>query len=315
MKQSPEFIGQHYNQEERETLKEVLSVWAEESGMPVEGELEKDPKEIKTIEVINSVIGMEMKSLGIEGYEPMPLQNIHILSEEQFNKLNSPDLNACYIATSDVIYLNRDARDNYPHFVAGLIHEIIHRTSAQRFYLDENDSVSGARVGYRLHSPWKTDLKRIDRLRGFNELMTDFTVYKILLKYNEVFEQELGITLDDTQTPIFTYMHYGPILESIVKKVEGSKNISGAEAFVALEKGLFDSSILALKVVDRMFGKGSVEVLSYLELYQDNVLNSELEERIKEYFEEPDENKRKYLGDKIRLFVAIHPIETADKKR
>jgi hypothetical protein len=56
-----------------------------------------------------------------------------------------------------------------------------------------------------------------------------------------------------------------------------------------------------------------LEILSCLELFRDKKLDDELEERIKEYFAESDDEKRKYLGDSIKLFVAIHEV-VGDRK-
>jgi hypothetical protein len=304
MKEQPKFIGRKYQKDEQMGLRDTLQKWSQESLHSIEGELEKTKEEIQMIETANTLIKSEMESIGIQTYNPTPLKKIHILPENIFNK-EFPNFKgkAFFSSTKDAIYINRDKVVTQAHMFSTLLHELIHRASTKKFYTDKDGGFYDARVGYRLRSPWKKDPKRENRLRGFNELMTDYTVYKILLTNQELLQNSIGITKENIEGPIYTYMHYGPILESIIKKISKGKNLSHQEVFNNLERGQFKNNILALKDVEKFFGKGSLEILSLLETLRENEDNDTLEKMIKGFFSEEDESKRQNIHFEILAFV------------
>lgn len=299
MKENPKFIGRHYSKSEEEGLKKALQSWSEEELKPVEGELEKNREEVAIIKTINSMIENELKSLGVKEYEQIPLEKIHILSGEVFNeKFSDYERKASFIGTSDVVYLNKEKTDTKARFFSTLLHELIHRASKNKFYVDKKGGIHDARVGYRVWSPWKIK-ERENRLKGFNEIMVDYTVYKILSKNQKTLEANFGVTKEDILGPIYTYMNYAPILQSIVRKIAVDKGISEQEAFDSLERGQFAQTILVLKEIEHSFGKGSLAILSLLETLKKNEDNKKLETMIKKFFSEEDESKRQSLKVEI----------------
>lgn len=307
MKENFEFTGRRYSDTEKEDLKNTMQTWFEESLLPMDGELEKTEEEILMLETINSFIGDELEQLGIDTYEPISLERVHILPESVFReKFPDSTAKAFFLSTSDVVYLNRDAASTKAQIFSTLLHELIHRASIKKFYYNQDSrSISDARLGYRLNSSWKEEEGRQNRLRGFNELMTDFTVYKLLLKNLQKLNDVLGITKEDVQGPIFTYMHYGPILESILKKISAEKAVPQGKVFEDLERGQFANNLLVLKDVERSFGRGAIEILSLLESLNDKEENQKLEQMIKDYFSEQNDEQRNLLGVQIKEFVEM----------
>jgi hypothetical protein len=306
MKENFEFTGRRYGDTEKEELEHTMQSWSEESLLPMDGELEKTEEEVLMLETINSFISDELEQLGIDTYEPISLERVHILPESVFKeKFPDSTAKAFFLSTSDVVYLNRDAVSTKAQIFSTLLHELIHRASIKKFYYDQDSrSISDARLGYRLNSSWKEE-GRQNRLRGFNELMTDFTVYKLLLKNLQKLNIVLGITKEDIQGPIFSYMHYGPILESILKKISAEKSVPQGKVFEDLERGQFANNLLVLKDVERSFGRGAIEILSLLESLSDKEENQKLEQMIKDYFSEQNDELRDSLGAKIKEFVEI----------
>lgn len=315
MKESPEFIGRSYQEDEKKSLTESLKKWSEESSKLIEGELEKTEEELRMIETINSVIKSELESLGIETYEPISPEKIHVLPGDIFSE-KFPDFKgkAFFLSTIDVVYVNKDRADTKARVFSGLVHELIHRASTTKFYADSDGGVHDARVGYRIRSPWK-GAERENRLRGFNELMADYTVYKILLKNQTLLQESVGMTKEDVQGSIYTYMHYGPILESIVKKVSADKDKTPREVFDDLERGQFENNILVLKDIEYSFGQGSLEILSLLETLKKKEDNDKLEEMIKEFFAEEDESGRQHMRSKILAFIDGSEKGASDRDR
>ncbi len=314
MKENLEFIGRSYDPEEKDALKEVLKEWSKESSAPVDGELEKTEEEIKIIDTINDFISEELIHLGIDSYETMPVGKIHILPGDSF-KVHFPDFEgqAFFKATNDSIYLNKDGLDTKAKLFSTLLHELIHRASTKKFYTDEEKNISDARVGYRIHSTWK-GVERRNRLVGFNEVIVDYTVYKILSKNQKILEEKIGVTEEDIQGSIYTYMHYGPILEAIIVKIAQDKGLDFRNVFEDLERGQFQNNILVLKDVERSFGKGSLKVLSLLQSLEKREDNNKLENMIKEFFSESDEGRRQELIKEIEEFVGeIYKNSRPDK--
>ncbi len=233
----------------------------------------------------------------------MQLEKIHILSGDVF-KEKFPNFQgvAFYRATEDVVYVNKDRTDTKARLFAGLLHELIHRASTVKFYANHEGGISEARVGYRVRSPWKGPTRE-DRLIGFNELMTDFVNYKILLKNQKLLETTLGITKQEIKGPIYTYMHYEPIIESIIKKIAEDEGIPIPKAFENLERGEFQNNILVLKKIERSFGEGALKIISLLQVLEKDEDNKKLEEMVKSFFTEGDSSKRQTIRLSIYDFV------------
>lgn len=303
MKQNPEFIGRRYSEEEKEKSQKSLEEWSSDKSNLLEGELEKTDEEIEMIETINHFLETELESLGITEYNQIKPDSIHILSGEVFSK-EFPDFveNGFFTSTLDSIYINKEKTKTIARTFSCLLHELIHRSSTTKFYRDKENCISDARVGYRIRSSWKEEDDQ-SKFIGFNELMTDYTVYKVMYKNAQTLQDRFDITIEDIRGPIYIYTKYQPILDSIIEKVSDDKQISKGEVFDNFERGQFDSNILIMKDVENSFGKGSVRILSYLGGLDDDADNDELGNMIKNYFSEDGEERRKELGVEITEFV------------
>lgn len=268
---------------------------------PIEGESEKTEEEVKMIKTVNDMLGEELESLGVEGYEPISVEKIHLL-EEEFFKERFPKLEnkAVYVSTSDVVYVNKGNTTTKAHMVSTTLHELIHRASTKKFY-NEEGNIYDARVGYRIRSVWKEPDREL-RFLGFNEVMNDQTVYKILLKNRERLEN-IGISQEDIQGSIYNYANYYPIINAIIKGIVLHKDLTVLEVFNALEKGQFQNSLLVLKDVEKAFGKGSLEILSLLGILKNKEDDERLTELIEQFFAENDTGSRENLRIQILEFV------------
>jgi hypothetical protein len=307
MKENFEFIGREYSDDEKSQKQGALQKWSKESSEKIEGEQEKTQEDIENIELVNSFIEKELKVLGIETYDPITPDKVHILSGDVF-KERFPNFDgvAQFQSLNDAIYVNKDKVDDRPLAISRILHESIHRASTRKFYADKEGGISDARVGYRIRSPWKEERSEQDKMIGFNEVINDYTVYR-LLRENDEQLKSIGITWREVEGPIYNYMKYVPVLEAIAKKIlkhqDNTEEFAGAEIFKKWERGQFENSILALKEIEAACGKGSLEILSYLGVLDDLEECEELDKMILEFFEEDDEDKRKEIRSKI---VAFH---------
>lgn len=305
MKENFEFIGREYSDEEKSQKQEALKKWSEESMEKVGGEQEKTEEDMQNIELVNSFIEREFKVLGIEAYEPITPDKVHILSGDTF-KARFPNFDgvAQFQSLNDAIYVNKDKINDRPLAISRILHESIHRASTRKFYADREGGISDARVGYRIRSPWKEQSEQ-DKMIGFNEVINDYTVYR-LLRENDEQLKTIGITWREVEGPIYNYMKYVPVLEAIAKKIlkheNNTEEFAGAEIFKKWERGQFENSILALKEIEAACGKGSLEILSYLGVLDDPKKCEVLDKMILDFFEESDEDKIKEMGLKIVSF-------------
>lgn len=298
-----EFIGREYEDDEKKNLGEGLRRCSEKATETIEGELEKNQGDLKIIEITNLILKDELETLGINTFTSIPPDRVHILPGAVFaEKFPDKKGNAFFRTIEDALFINRDKVDTTARMISTLLHEIIHRASVRKFYADKDGAVYDARVGYRIRSAWKQP-DRENRLLGFNELMTDYTVFKILIKNQKLLEHNFGITEADIRGPIYSYMHYGPILKYIVEKISLNKGISSQQSFTDLERGQFESNILVLKDVEKSFGKGSLEILSLLGTLKEAEDNDGMDEMVKRFFAEEDELKRQNIRSEILTFV------------
>lgn len=304
MNESFEFVGRKYDDEEKVKIENTLREWAEDGTKKLEGELEKTQEDLKNISVVNSLLENEFKSLNISGYGQITPEKVHILPDDVFKK-HFPNFDgvAQFQSLNDAIYVNKDKVNDRPLLISRILHEVIHRASNKKYYADNDGGISDARLGYRIRSPWK-ELGRQDRMTGFNEIINDYTVYKILSEDNNELLKSIGIGFRDTRGPIYNYMKYLPVLETIAKSILKHKNITeefaGAELFKKWERGQFEGSMLVLKEIEESCGKGSLDILSYLGELDNPIVCEEVDADILSYFNEDDLDKKEIIATKIK---------------
>lgn len=286
MEKQPRYIGAKYSEEDVKGLDQVMEAWAKEAATPLEGELEKTEEETRMITVADDLIKKEIESLGIEGYESVDTASVHLLPTEVYRKHFSGNSgeDGFYRAVSHAIAVNKGATDTKPRLLATVTHELIHRASGQRFHRDIDFGVHESRVGYRVRSPWKEGGER-KALTGFNEIIVETTNIHVLKSNQQLLEKEFCITMEDLNGPNYHYMEYSPVLAAVVAGLADYYKKTNLEVFKDLERGQFDNTLLVLKDLDKVFGKGSLEMLSYLGVLRDPRGCKEVDDLVQKYFE------------------------------
>lgn len=295
MTEKIEFNDRHQTQQELSGLREQVTEWRNESKFPVEGEIEKTAETLHIIDVINQMIEKELKATGIEDFEPIEAESVHILPDAHYEDLFPGDTaDGFFRSTSDVVFVRESKLDTSAKMFALLIHELVHRASKQRFHFDpETKNISDARMGYRLNSQWKSP-ERVHRFRGFNELMVDFTTLRVMAGSLGQLEQEFSMTKEDVNGPIYSYMKDGDLISVLITGIAKSENMTTREAFEKLERGQF-TSLLVLRSVEKAFGKGSVDMLSLFGVI-DGEKGQSLNKIVKGFFASQDTVEREELS-------------------
>jgi hypothetical protein len=307
MKENPKFIGRQYTDEEIITAEKTLKKWSDNALHLAEEETEKTTEEMKLIREASVLIGIELESLGITNHTYLQPNKIHLLSDKAYkNVFPNEQAPAFHSQREDAIFINKEKNETKTKLLYILIHELIHRASTQKFYAKEPEKISNARLGYQLFSKWK-NIKRSGRLRGFNEIITDYTAYSIISKYSPIIQTELNISPEEIKGITYGYYtgtkHYGEILETIVNKIAEEKKVSVWDIYDNFKRGLFENTILKLKDVENTFGTGSLEVLSLLQVFNERKDNDPLTEMIYNFFTEEDTSKRPAIKKEIEQYI------------
>ncbi len=305
MERGPKFIGRKYSEDEKQEITKELRQWSEESKAPLEDEIEKTSEQLRMISVANQLIADEIAQLGISGYESIDPDRIHILREETGSKTLE---GGSYTSANNSIRIEISESSTSISFFSTLVHEMIHYASMQRFYSDHEDNVMEARVGYKIRSEWKDPIRR-NMLRGFNEIVVEMTIIKILHNASDILKTEFGITEDDLAGPVYSYTEYAPLMYKILEELAVYKKIPIDDVFSELERGQFDSNLFVLKDIERLFGKGSLKILAYLGQLNDPALQSQMDQMVFEYFNTTNQDKRAALQQQIEVFFTKNRLQ------
>jgi rubrerythrin len=240
--------------EERQQVSELLN--KERKWQPMEGEHEKSTEEQKIIDAGRDFLKSLSQKLGIE-IPILPHQAIHVLSREKFQELfPEAEAPAFYDPMDQAIYLDRDfEKENKPHALSHLIHEMIHASSFHKYYADaEHKIVTEYRIGYWIKIPSKENQEYFYDL---NEAITadlTFEFYNWLTKNRPDLQKELSL---EKESHAF-FSDKIAELDDIIKMIAKNNNEPQENIRRRFIKGLFTGEMTHLRDIERIFGKGSL---------------------------------------------------------
>lgn len=290
----PQFIGRKYSEEEISKAKKAIEKWRKEATEPIEGELEKTELDLRMIQTVKELLGKELKFLKIEQSFDIKPDQVHIFDGEMYRTLFGKEESGSMRSTHNFICINRGRVDTTARYFGAILHEAIHVVSTQKFYMSREKDIYDARVGYRLRSVWKKNLgPDADLFRGLNEFMVEAASYLILVRNVERLEKEFGITEEDINGPMYTYIEYGGTINSIIDKISSYRGAPVGRVYRNLVRGLFSKSMLALKDIDKIFGKGALRVLASMGGWEEDPLKDEENRKLVEEFFTTDNLERR----------------------
>ncbi len=313
MEKGPRFIGGKYSPETLKDVNAVMAEWSNEALVPIEGEREKALEEAHMIKTANELIRRELMSLGIAGYKSIEPARVHVLDADTFEKndLVLEESLGGHSAVSNNILINRSDAKNKAELFAHIMHEMLHYAAMQRFHIQESGEVESARSGYRLNSSW---LGR-EAFRGFNEIMVENTVMKILSKHQSRLSKEFGITEQEIIDPsIYGYLQYHNLLATITEGIAHAKSMPEPDVFKRLERGQFEGTILAIKDIARVFGKEALRVLSCLGVLHNTEHRDEMDRMVIQYFATTDDQEKILIAQTIQGTFGKYRLEESEQQ-
>lgn len=263
------------------------------------GEIEKTELQKEAIRTVNQIILLIFRYFGIEKYEQIDPEQVHFLHTDEFNKNTDHSNVGAYSPVDGGIIMNADKiNDDKARLVATLLHEALHAVSEQYFYVKSSEDGKhfyDARVGLRTRSPWKDDESR---MTGLNEFLVNSMVYYSLTKLTKMLNDRFGITVEDLQRPIYgSGTSYQDFFEELANKMAESKKVNINNFVGDLVRSHFSGSLLFLKDIDLIFGKGSIQVLSFLGSLKDKERVEKADALVEEYFLSAGEDRKKEIQD------------------
>lgn len=299
----PKFIGRQYTEEETIRTKEEMRRWRQRGAECLEGEQEKTEFDLKVIALAQELLVKYLKS---GGFEPriLELGQIHFLDGRSFYHIFLHSKQGIYKAGKDAVYINREKVNTAVEYFVVLLHELVHAYSSQKFYVDKEQKVYDARLGYGLRSIWKKN-KMPNAFWGLNEFMTEMIVYVIMSRNAERLEKELNISSEKVEDgSTYAYMRYGKIINGVIDKIVAHQKEPRAKIIGRLHRGLFENTILKLKDVEKVFGKGSLRILASLGSWEDKDKNEQNRKLVEEFFTTENKDRREKLRKEILSLIS-----------
>lgn len=262
------------------------------------GELEKTPEELQVIEKINEYYRHELEDLNLE-FNAINPGRFHVYTTDAFHKKFPKVGNRVAAFHSDLsgaIYLNKSKTFGRLGLYKTMFHEAGHEFSYHKYNVDVNDrKIAEDRSGYSVRN-----LKEInhEHLRGLNEAILDKIVQDILNKNMEDFSKTINIQeLEDPRAHY--YDAFIEVVETVINKIAQDKKENPDEVWQRFKKGFFDGSMMHLRDIEKVYGKGALRIFAFLGEFKEGPDISEEEEeketeKVLAYFqtEQPKERER-----------------------
>ncbi|MGE5425855.1 MAG: hypothetical protein ACM3PZ_02170 [Bacillota bacterium] len=253
-------------------------------------EEEKTTEDILVINSYNNYLQKEIKLFGIT-VAPILEEKIKFFTTDNFNKLFEKEDKTAggYIMEAGLICLKKNGLETFHT----LMHEMIHYYSFHKINLDENDKLyQVARVGYNEYDA--------RNFVGLNEGLTELIVSKILsgnikdIKDNISYFGDKNVSEEDKESffkPIKG--RYSQFSSMLLRKLSEKELLPEDDLLKKFEEGMFTGEMMHLREIEKMFGKNSLRILAYYDIYEDK----DIDRLVYDYFNkfESDEKSGQVL--------------------
>jgi hypothetical protein len=208
------------------------------------------------------------------------LDRVHFLSEDAYlNDVSDMETgglsNGNYVMTAKAVFLrNKESgggkvyRNDFERRLDILKlfqHEALHMTSYEADYALEGKKVDLYRQGYMVFNP----KYGFERFRGLNEAVVETENIALFAEEIPELREEFGGEEKEREwhKGRKIYERYRMVLENIMEAVSRYRGVDGAEVWKEYEEGLFTGKLGHLKVIDKIYGPGSVRLLASMGTY------------------------------------------------
>ncbi len=227
----------------------------------LDGEIEKTSEELRFIAELNKMFMMEVLGLGIPFENFLNPDAIHFLTERDFEDMFGRKGAGMHVPINKQIYINREPYKNRVELYKVLIHEAAHYFSYNKLYFEEKKmGVKELRSGYLSFNPKESNH---EHFRGFNEGVTDKIAEEILFQNVSQLVKSFNLSRKEMETAnSYWYDQEMNLVEIIISAIALYEGRPNKEVWQEVKKNYFLGNLGYLKVVDKIFGPGSLRVLA-----------------------------------------------------
>lgn len=253
----------------------------------------KTEKEIILVDISRRYIEEQIRDLGLDVNNGVDTRVV--ILKPKTEKVQVGVKRGGYLTDKDIAYVYDIG--NLTGNLCVLQHEMIHAYSYQDYVVNRNVGgkvilLSSRKSGYRVNG----DRKKTDRFRGLNEMVVE-RLNREIMGYILSDDSIDGLEQGDV---VGGYEFHISLLEIIIKRIAEQIKLDFDDVWNMFKKGLFDGSVAHLRLVDKVFGPGSLRVLSSL----DSCLNNNIKTK---------EDLISAYGDILKFFSDKLSFEERDK--
>lgn len=293
-------VGKNLSPERKGRFAEKYAAVEKEAMTPYASELQKSERAKEIIYFINACLRKKFDEMNLE-YEDIPIEKIHIFSEEAFEKKFSDKKGpSTSFASSTLKEANIKVSDDAASVFKAILHEMVHIASYNAYFADAHtdELKENYRTGYFNNQNQSENYHY--HFKALNEGVTDLVVSEIVQENLDAILKMLDLQKSDWKD-VNWYHDEGILINRITEKIADQKGEQTDDAYKRFRRGLFSGEMMHLRDVEKVYGKDSLRILSYLEsnVGENDVSGIEFKEKIYEFFETDDEERRCVLHDEI----------------
>lgn len=240
-------------------------------------EVDKSIEQLQDITTANKLLASAIEKLGFTA-RTITTEQIHLVDsaflDEMEGKKNETRNGQASIIDDQIFILTDRQTSLNTHdkswlrlnFVKLAIHELIHLQGYQKFFADKDQQGFASRSGYGTPSMRRQTIL----LNSLNEAVVDKLALEII-KENPNLPEDLGRKKKPTDSLYKLleqesgYIFFIGILEIIIEKIATVEKKTEDEIWTEFKINHFSGKLMFLRRIEKIFGKGSLEVLSAMD--------------------------------------------------
>jgi hypothetical protein len=286
--------GPNLTETDKQEVNEFIKGFSADAEEPVQGEIEKSPEIEQAIFEINQYRDEIAEELGLPKPIPLKPSQIHLLPPEDFQERYpnySADVWANHENVGDGIFLKYKPRLRSLDITKMvLLHEGIHVDSFRAFFTRNVDGQAIDNLTGETRSGYATGKPMQEREHEHFLALNEAVVQKITW---EKIRDRIPTVVNNP-----TYIVEIGILDAIINRIAEVNSEDEQIVWKRIKRGLFTGEMMHLRQIERVYGKGSLEILANLKM-------DDLEQMKKaiEYFKTTDYSRRAELSEQLLAMV------------
>ena len=282
------FVFEENEEEEKDKATEQMETTLRAGRERISGEYEKSGKEVGMIEVANDLLAQELNRLGLDTFQMIEAESVHLLPTEIFKgQISSGETCAAGVFTltersvlidKDGAYKEGSGGDEELFHVQ--LHEMTHAISKAKHIVEVNEADDGNdmkvqqyRSGYYFVSK-----KYPEGFVAFNEAVTEKLTCELMDRKVDYIRARMSVYGSDKSYVSFKdhYKEQIKVLDAIIERVAEYKREAVTQTWDRLKRGYFSGEMMHLRDIERAIGRGMLRKLAGMQSKEGEVSSKNL---------------------------------------